>query len=308
MWPIRSVRGFASANLCGRSVQSPSIPQITCAHGGGSDPSHSQRPSPGTSSSLAIVVVVARIGSRLARQEINQPAPSTQARIVWLDQPGPRRWRRQCGGNRAKRRRGRRRHVDTIRVGAGSAAARDRASASLMQNEPEPVRQVVIPARSLAGCSSTALPGAIEERGIAVDVCPRGTRRRRRLRLGYAGPATGPTSESGLGPDAITGTGGGVYRIGNGVTLAGGASGARRPDTTAAMRARVQGAVIVEMRRVDERRLHRCARGPLARFHVRAGSGSRERGGTVAVPPGHQAKEPAVPVLVTMEITFTLRW
>jgi hypothetical protein len=37
---------------------------------------------------LAIVIVVAR-SARGSHDQVSQPMPSTQARVIWLNQPGP---------------------------------------------------------------------------------------------------------------------------------------------------------------------------------------------------------------------------
>jgi periplasmic protein TonB len=120
------------------------------------------------------------------------------------------------------------------------------------------------------------------------------------------GSGDGPDIGSGLGPGRDQGTGGGVYRIGNGVTSPVELQRATPRYTTAAMQARVQGAVIVECVVstsgvcIDARVVRSLdSTYGLDQEAVNAAGQWRFR-------PGTRQGRP-VPVLVTMEITFTLR-
>jgi protein TonB len=173
----------------------------------------------------------------------------------------------------------------------------------LTQNEPEPVRQVVIPARSLAAALET-LPGAIEGVGSPATLS-RGPGDGDGSGSGH-GLGDGPDIGSGLGPGRDHGTGGDIYRIGNGVTSPVEIRRATPRYTTAAMQARVQGAVVVE-----------CVvstSGVCTDAHVVRSLDSTygldqeavNAAGQWRFRPGTRQGRP-VPVLVTMEITFTLR-
>jgi TonB family protein len=109
------------------------------------------------------------------------------------------------------------------------------------KDEPDPVKQLTLPAQLLAAAENST-PGIIDpgpttpSQGSGVG--------------GGAGAGTGtgigPGSGSGLGPGSGGGTGGGVYQPGNGVTPPV-ATHVPKPQYTAeAMRARIQGTVMVE--------------------------------------------------------------
>jgi len=250
---------------------------------------------------LVIVIVVAR-STRGSHEQVSQPMPSTQARIIWLNQPGPG-GGGGGGGDRSQtpprpvQARGR----DSVSVPVATPRVLD--PQPLTQREPEPVRQVIIPARSLAAALET-LPGAIESVG-SPSTPSQGPGDGGGAGLGR-GSGDGPDIGSGLGPGRDRGTGGGAYRIGNGVTSPVEIQRATPRYTTAAMQARIQGAVIVE-----------CivqANGVCTDARVIRSLDSRfgldqeavNAAGLWRFRPGTRQGRP-VPVLVTMEITFTLR-
>src|SRR5205823_286661 len=111
------------------------------------------------------------------------------------------------------------------------------------KSEPNPIEQLNIPAKSLASAVDS-LPGAIE--------APPGppTVSQGSGSGGGAGTGTGtgigPGTGSGLGPGSGGGTGGGIYRPGNGVTLPRVLHEERPQYTSDAMRAKVQGTVLLE--------------------------------------------------------------
>lgn len=109
--------------------------------------------------------------------------------------------------------------------------------------EPNPVEQLNIPAKELAAAQDS-LPGAIE--------APPGppTVSQGSGSGGGAGTGTGtgigPGQGSGLGPGSGGGTGGGVYRPGSGVTNPTLVAQVTPAYTSDAMRAKIQGAAVVE--------------------------------------------------------------
>src|SRR5205814_1673264 len=111
------------------------------------------------------------------------------------------------------------------------------------KNEPTPVEFLNIPAKELAA-SKDSLPGAIE--------APPGppTASQGSGSGGGAGTGTGtgigPGTGSGLGPGSGGGTGGGVYQPGNGVTVPVLVREVKPQYTSDAMRAKIQGTVILE--------------------------------------------------------------
>jgi periplasmic protein TonB len=109
--------------------------------------------------------------------------------------------------------------------------------------EPTPIEQLAIPAVPLAAAADS-LPGALDTPpGLSARSQGGGSG-------GGAGAGTGsgigPGTGSGLGPGSGGGVGGGVYRVGNGVTSPTVIREVKPAYTSAAMRARVQGLVLLE--------------------------------------------------------------
>jgi protein TonB len=109
--------------------------------------------------------------------------------------------------------------------------------------EPNPVEQLNIPAKILAA-GAESLPGAIDAPpGPPTPSLGSGTG-------GGAGTGTGSGigsgSGSGLGPGSGGGTGGGIYQPGNGVTLPRILREVKPAYTSDAMRAKVQGTVLLQ--------------------------------------------------------------
>ena len=169
-------------------------------------------------------------------------------------------------------------------------------------DEPDPVQAISIPARSL-GSSVEFLPGSVE--APTQSTLSRGPGEGGGAGRGL-GPGDGPGVGSGLGPGPNQGTGDGPYQIGDRILPPVELRRATPQYTTAAMQARVQGAVIVEcvvqpsgvctdarvIRSLDPKF-------GLDQEAVKAAGQWRFR-------PGTRFGQP-VPVLVTIEITFTLR-
>jgi periplasmic protein TonB len=171
------------------------------------------------------------------------------------------------------------------------------------KNEPNPVEQLNIPAKSLAAAAES-LPGAIEvPPGPPTPSQGSGTG-------GGAGTGTGsgigPGNGSGLGPGSGGGTGGGAYRPGNGVTLPRVINEVKPQYTSDAMRAKVQGTVLLECvvrpdGSVGDVQVVRSL-DPTFGLDEEAKKAARKW----RFAPGTRLGEP-VPVLVTIELTFTLR-
>jgi TonB family protein len=171
------------------------------------------------------------------------------------------------------------------------------------KKEPDPVEQLNIPAKTLASAQDS-LPGLIEvPTGPPTLSQGSGT-------SGGAGTGTGTGigagTGSGLGPGTGGGTGGGLYRPGNGVTLPRVLREVKPQYTSDAMRAKVQGMVLLEcVVRPD---------GTVGDVHVvrslDSTFGLDQEAVTAArqwrFAPGTRMGEP-VNVLVTIELTFTLR-
>jgi TonB family protein len=171
------------------------------------------------------------------------------------------------------------------------------------KKEPDPIEQLNIPAKSLASAQDS-LPGAIEK--------PQGppTVSQGSGNNGGAGTGTGsgigPGTGSGLGDGRGGGTGGGVYRPGNGVTLPRVLVEVKPQYTSDAMRAKVQGMVLLECVVKSDGSVGdvQVVRSLDSAFGLDQEAINAARKWRFA--PGTRMGEP-VSVLVTIELTFTLR-
>jgi TonB family protein len=109
--------------------------------------------------------------------------------------------------------------------------------------EPNPLEQLVIPAKTLAAAQDS-LPGAIDG-PPGPPTLSQGAGSGGGSGTG-SGTGIGPGTGSGLGPGSGGGTGGGVFRPGNGVTAPVPLYIPKPQYTADAMRARIQGTVWVE--------------------------------------------------------------
>jgi TonB family protein len=172
-----------------------------------------------------------------------------------------------------------------------------------VKNEPNPIEQLVIPAKS-AAAAVESLPGAIEAPPGPPSISQgSGTG-------GGAGTGTGTGigsgRGSGLGEGYGGGTGGGAYRPGNGVTLPTPIVQPRPNYTSDAMRAKIQGTVLLECvvnpdGSVSNIQVVRSL-DPTFGLDQQAIDAARKW----KFKPGTRLGQP-VPVLVSIELTFTLR-
>jgi len=169
--------------------------------------------------------------------------------------------------------------------------------------DPNPVEQLNIPAKQMASAQET-LPGAIDA-PPGPPTPSQGSGTGGGAGTG-AGSGIGPGNGSGLGPGLGGGTGGGVYHPGNGVTLPRVLREVKPQYTSDAMRAKVQGTVLLEcVVRPD---------GSVTDVQVVRSLDSTfgldqeaiKAAGQWRFQPGLRMGEP-VAVLVTIELTFTLR-
>ena len=235
----------------------------------------------------------AHLGRRAAR--------SAEQNIIWLSQPGPG-GGGGGGGNQMK---------EPPRV--AELPGKDKITVPVtkppklemqqVKNEPDPVAQLNIPAKSLAAATGLAARRDRSAAGTADLSQGSGVG-------GGAGTGTGtgvgPGSGSGLGPGSGGGTGGGVYRPGNGVTLPRVLHEERPQYTSDAMRAKVQGTVLLECivrpdGTVSDVQVVRSL-DPTFGLDQQAVAAARKW----RFAPGTRLGEP-VPVLITIELTFTLR-
>ena len=223
--------------------------------------------------------------------------------IVWLSEPGPG-GGGGGGGNKMKEppRQAELPGKDKITVPVEKPPKLE-VKQEMKKDEPPAVAQLMIPAKMTAAALDS-LPGAIEAPpGPPTLSQGSGTG-------GGAGTGTGsgigPGRGSGLGDGYGGGTGGGAYRPGNGVTLPRVLHEERPQYTSDAMRAKVQGTVLLEcvVRQdgsVGDVQLVRSLDPTFGLDQQAIAAAKKWR-----FVPGTRLGEP-VPVLVTIELTFTLR-
>ncbi len=171
------------------------------------------------------------------------------------------------------------------------------------QEEPEELAQLNIPAAPLAS-GNLSLPGA-------VDTPPGPPTQSQGSGSGGGagtgnGAGVGSGQGSGLGDGRGGGTGGGVFRPGSGVTTPKVIREVRPQYTSDAMRARIQGSVLLECV-VQPNGV--CTQIEVVRSLDRTFGLDQEAiaaAGQWRFAPGTRLGEP-VPVLITIELTFTLR-
>jgi protein TonB len=250
---------------------------------------------------IALVIFLSRLPhSSTQIADISQPFNNPN--IVWLSEPGPG-GGGGGGGNKMKEppRQAELPGKDKITVPVAKPPKLE--IQKEVKDEPNPIEQLNIPAKSLAAAQDS-LPGAI-------DVPPGPpTVSQGSGSGGGAGTGTGtgigPGTGSGLGDGSGGGTGGGVYRLGTGVTTPKVLREVKPQYTSDAMRAKIQGTVLVQcivrpdgsvtdvevLRSLD----------PTFGLDQEAMKAARQW----RFAPGLRMGQP-VPVLITIELTFTLR-
>jgi protein TonB len=252
----------------------------------------------------ALIVALLFFASRYGRPAHTRPADALAPTksIVWLSAPGPGGGGGGGGGNRmqAPPRRAELPGKDSLTVPIMKPPKLEQQPAKI---EPNPLEQLNIPAKELAAAVDS-LPGALEA-PPGPPTLSQGSGAGGGAGSG-AGSGIGPGRGSGLGPGTDGGTGGGAYRPGNGVTNPVVLREVRPAYTSDAMRARIQGAVLLEgivrpdgsvadlmvIRSLDS----------MFGLDLEAMKAARQW----RFRPGTRLGEP-VPVLVTIQLEFTLR-
>jgi protein TonB len=248
-----------------------------------------------------VALLIVRWGSSTVKNAVFVPQPSLN-QIVWLSEPGPG-GGGGGGGNRMKEppRQAELPGKEKITVPVTKAPTLE--APKRVKDEPNPVAQLNIPAKSLASAVDS-LPGQIEAPpGPPTASLGSGSG-------GGAGTGTGtgigPGTGSGLGPGSGGGTGGGVYHPGNGVTTPRLVREVKPQYSADAMRAKIQGTVWVQCvvrpdGSVSDVEVIRSL-DPVFGLDQEAVKAARQW----RFQPGTRLGEP-VPVQITIELTFTLR-
>ncbi len=238
---------------------------------------------------LVVVGLVLAVMSLMPKRVYQAVLPDRLAEdIVWLSQPGP-----GGGGGGGNKMPDPPKKAELKGEQKISVPTPPKPTPEPPKEEP-PVEQLNIPAQTLAAAPVVS-PGALTPN-------PNDT-----LSTGSgSGTGAGSGQGSGLGPGFGGGTGGGAYRPGNGVNLPQPLKEVKPQYTADAMRAKVQGTVLLEcvvlpdgsVGNVEVVRSLDSAFG-LDQEAIKAAKQWRFR-------PGTRFGEP-VAVLVTIELTFTLR-
>src|SRR5215471_381678 len=189
---------------------------------------------------VALFVVASRYRPAAAPVALLPDQPNKN--IIWLSEPGPG-GGGGGGGNKMKEppRKAELPGKDKITVPVEKPPKLE--PPKEVKNEPNPIEQLNIPAKNLADAQNS-LPGAIEA-PTGPPTLSQGSGSGGGAGTG-SGTGIGPGTGSGLGPGSGGGTGGGVYRPGNGVINPRVLKEVRPNYTSDAMRAKVQGVVVLE--------------------------------------------------------------
>lgn len=249
----------------------------------------------------ALLVFLSRLPvGPLTSTAVLPETPSTN--IVWLQQPGPG-GGGGGGGNQMKEppRKAELPGKDKITVPVAKPPKLE--VQKEVKNEPPPITPVNIPAKSMSAGQDTL--GGVIEAPPGPPTLSQGSGSGGGAGTG-TGSGIGPGTGSGLGPGSGGGTGGGVYQPGNGVSFPVKLKEVRPQYTSDAMRAKVQGTVLLQCvvkadGTVGDVQVVRSL-DPTFGLDQEAVKAAKQW----LFRPGMRMGEP-VSVLVTIELTFTLR-
>jgi protein TonB len=226
--------------------------------------------------------------------------PEVEAKdIVWLSEPGP----GGGGGGGGNKNPDPPKKVELPGKEKITVPVRKPDPAPVEAPEPPPVEELNIPAKTMAA-AQTPLAGALEAPKVA-ETTSQGSGTGGGGGTG-TGTGIGSGQGSGLGPGFGGGTGGGAYRPGNGVTLPRVLQEVKPQYTADAMRAKVQGQVWLECvvlpdGSVGDVKITKSLDSVFGLDQEAIKAARRWK-----FMPGMRNGEP-VPVLITIELTFTLR-
>jgi periplasmic protein TonB len=252
-------------------------------------------------SHLAMVLIaVAVMRYQPDPQAIEETPEVTSKDIVWLAEPGP--GGGGGGGGNKNPEPPRKAELPGKEKITVPVAPKPDPTPEPPKPEPIPVEDLSIPAKTMAA-AEVPLPGVIASEAPVPTSQGAGSG-------GGAGTGTGtgigPGQGSGLGPGFGGGTGGGAYRPGSGVTNPRVLQEIKPQYTADAMRAKVQGAVWLECIVMPDGTVGdvKVIRSLDSTFGLDQEAIKAARKWRFV--PGMRQGEP-VPVIVTIELTFTLR-
>lgn len=264
----------------------------------------------GVGASVGAHIVMAVIAIAIMRyvpeaDPYEPPADISPDRLIWLATPGPG-GGGGGGGNKSPEppRKAELPGKDRLTVPVQKPAP-TKPEPAKPKDEPPPIEQdLTIPAKAMASADQM-LPGVIEAPAVVVNTESQGAGAGGGAGTG-TGTGMGSGQGSGLGPGFGGGTGGGAYRPGAGIVLPRILREVKPQYSAEAMRAKVQGVAVVECvvmpdGSVGEARIIRSL-DPVFGLDQEAIKAARQW----RFSPGTRQGEP-VPVIVTIELTFTLR-
>jgi protein TonB len=248
----------------------------------------------------AVLLLIRYVPSTIATVTVMMTRP-LDPNIIWLNEPGP----GGGGGGGGNKMPDPPRKVelpgkDRITVPVQKPANLDK---PVNRDEPKPEQQLTIPAKTLTSGDQT-LPGTLEGTSAA-NTLSQGPGSGGGAGTG-SGTGMGPGQGSGLGPGSGGGFGGGAYRPGSGIDIPVLIREVKPLYTPDALRAKIQGVVLLEAvvqpdGTVGDVQIVRSL-DPVFGLDQEAIKAARQW----RFIPGKRQGLP-VPVLVTIELTFTLR-
>jgi protein TonB len=232
-----------------------------------------------------------------------EPPPDLSPdRLVWLVSPGPG-GGGGGGGNKAPEPPRKAELPGKAKMTVPVAPPAPAKPAERKKEEP-PAEDLTIPVKTLASAEQT-LPGVIESANLTAETTSQGAGSNGGAGTG-SGAGIGSGQGSGLGPGYGGGAGGGAYRPGSGITIPRVVREIKPQYTAEAMRAKVQGLVWIECvvmpdGSVGDVKVIRSL-DPVFGLDQEAVKAARQW----RFMPGTRQGEP-VPVIITIELTFTLR-
>ncbi len=250
---------------------------------------------------VTLFVLLARFGPSIQLTEPVIPEDISD-RIVWLSDPGPG-GGGGGGGNQMKEPPKQAELPGKDKITVPAEKPRPIEPPKQAKVEPNPMEQVNIPAVTLSA-GAESMPGIIDAPS-GPPTPSQGAGTGGGAGSG-AGTGIGSGSGSGLGPGSGGGTGGGVYQPGNGVTLPRILREVKPAYTADAMRAKIQGAVLLQcvVRPDGSVSDVQVVRSLDSVFGLDQEAIKAARQWRFA--PGTRMGQ-AVPVQITIELTFTLR-
>ena len=251
-------------------------------------------------SHLLMALIVVLVLQYQPESQSSEPPPRLPNDIVWLSEPGP--GGGGGGGGHKMPEPPRKAELPGREKITVPVEKKPNPTPEPPKEEPKPAEELVLPAKTMASAEQS-LPGAIATE--SPQTVSQGTGTAGGAGTG-SGSGIGPGTGSGLGPGSGGGTGGGAYHPGSGVTVPEVIKEVKPSYTAEAMRAKVQGVVWLECIVMPDGSVGSVkvikSLDPVFGLDQEAVKAARQW----RFRPGMKGGQP-VPVIITIELTFTLR-